>query len=51
MQRRGKHASITIEELLGNAVFSWGHSKAYIMRIPGKLKKLRESLDMDVEDN
>jgi hypothetical protein len=28
MQRRGKHTSITIEELLGNGVFCWGRPEA-----------------------
>jgi hypothetical protein len=45
MQWRGKHTSVTTEELLGNGVFCWGLLEA-IQR-----GELRESLEMAVEDD
>jgi hypothetical protein len=52
MQWRGKHTSITIQELLANSVFCWGCTEAIQQRSQATWEtELRESLEMAVEDN
>jgi hypothetical protein len=51
MQRRGKRACITIEEMLGNGVFCWGRPTLYNEDLRQLESELRESLEMPVEDD
>jgi hypothetical protein len=52
MQRRGKHTSIAIEELLGSGVFCWGGPSLYNEdpRLVQE-KELRQSFEAVVEDD
>jgi hypothetical protein len=52
MQRRGKHASVTIEELLGGVVFSVGADPRLYNEDPRPAEiESRESLETTVEDD
>jgi hypothetical protein len=47
MQLRGKHTSVTVEELLGNGVHCWGRPED---PSPAEIE-LKESLETAVEDD
>jgi hypothetical protein len=51
MQWQGKHASITIKELLGSCVFCWGRPEAIFLAFQAAEMELRKSLAMAVEDD
>jgi hypothetical protein len=49
MQQRGKHTSITIEELLGNGVCCWGRPETIKRGSQPAEIRLKESLEMATE--
>jgi hypothetical protein len=51
MQRRGKHTSITVQELIGHGVFCWAGPEAIWRGSQAAGIELRESLETAVEDD